>query len=126
MQGWRVWTASVPACSLPLCLTDPERGTEEHAHGFQARTHTSVAIRDSLTDMGIPFIEIRVSNVHTREPFQHHSYLAHKAVAVIAGLGTKGYGIWLPMILIQLAYPLDHDGGLRYQLRRTSLKKRVA
>uniref|UniRef100_A0A0W0FF80 Catabolic 3-dehydroquinase n=1 Tax=Moniliophthora roreri TaxID=221103 RepID=A0A0W0FF80_MONRR len=56
-----------------------------------AYTHTSVAIRDALLGVGIPFVELHVSNVHAREPFRHHSYLSDKAVAVIVGFGAKGY-----------------------------------
>ena len=56
-----------------------------------AFTHTSVAIRDALSGVSIPFIEIHISNVHTREPFRHHSYLSDVAVGVIVGLGTFGY-----------------------------------
>ncbi|KAJ6551572.1 catabolic 3-dehydroquinase 1 [Mycena capillaripes] len=56
-----------------------------------AYTHTSVAIRDAFLGVDIPFIEVHVSNVHAREAFRHHSYLSDKAVAVIAGLGVKGY-----------------------------------
>lgn len=54
-------------------------------------THTSVALRDALLGVEIPFIEIHVSNVHAREPFRNHSYLSDKAVGVICGLGTYGY-----------------------------------
>ncbi|KAI1170023.1 catabolic 3-dehydroquinase [Nemania sp. FL0916] len=56
-----------------------------------AFTHTSVAIRDALLGVDIPFVELHVSNVHAREPFRHHSYFQDKAVAVICGLGTYGY-----------------------------------
>jgi 3-dehydroquinate dehydratase-2 len=56
-----------------------------------AFTHTSVAIRDALLGVSIPFIEVHISNIHTREAFRHHSYFTDKAVAVIAGLGTYGY-----------------------------------
>ena len=56
-----------------------------------AYTHTSVAIRDALLSVSIPFIEIHISNVHAREPFRHHSYLSDKAVGVIVGFGTLGY-----------------------------------
>ncbi|WP_435947004.1 type II 3-dehydroquinate dehydratase [Dryocola sp. BD586] len=56
-----------------------------------AFTHTSVALRDALLAVEIPFIEIHLSNVHAREPFRHHSYLSDKAVGVICGLGADGY-----------------------------------
>jgi 3-dehydroquinate dehydratase-2 len=56
-----------------------------------AYTHTSVAIRDALTGVAIPYIEVHLSNVHKREPFRHHSYLSDQAVGVIAGLGASGY-----------------------------------
>ncbi|KAI0126314.1 catabolic 3-dehydroquinase [Xylariales sp. AK1849] len=54
-------------------------------------THTSVAIRDALLGVEIPFVELHVSNVHAREPFRNHSYFTDKAVAMICGLGAYGY-----------------------------------
>ncbi|ACQ98325.1 3-dehydroquinate dehydratase, type II [Burkholderia pseudomallei MSHR346] len=65
-----------------------------------AYTHTSVAIRDALAGVGIPFVEIHLSNVHRREPFRHHSYFSDQAEGVICGLGWKGY-------LYALEYALD-------------------
>lgn len=62
-----------------------------------AFTHTSVAIRDALLAVAIPFIEVHLSNVHARETFRHHSYLSDKAIGVICGLGGHGY-----------RYALDH------------------
>ncbi|HGE6052291.1 TPA: type II 3-dehydroquinate dehydratase [Vibrio cholerae] len=56
-----------------------------------AFTHTSVALRDALLGVTIPFIEVHLSNVHAREPFRHHSYLSDKAQGVICGLGAQGY-----------------------------------
>lgn len=56
-----------------------------------AFTHTSVAIRDALLSVAIPFIEVHLSNVHAREKFRHHSYLSDIATGVICGLGTNGY-----------------------------------
>ncbi|UUO24295.1 type II 3-dehydroquinate dehydratase [Colwellia sp. M166] len=56
-----------------------------------AFTHTSVALRDALLSVNIPFIEVHLSNVHARESFRQHSYLSDIAVGVISGLGTSGY-----------------------------------
>ncbi len=56
-----------------------------------AFTHTSVAIRDALAGVDVPFIEVHLTNVHKREAFRHHSYFSDVAVAVIAGLGPEGY-----------------------------------
>uniref|UniRef100_A0A0L0NRF0 Catabolic 3-dehydroquinase n=1 Tax=Candidozyma auris TaxID=498019 RepID=A0A0L0NRF0_CANAR len=56
-----------------------------------AYTHTSVAIRDALLGIAVPFIEVHITNVHRREPFRHHLYLLDVSVAVIAGLGAYGY-----------------------------------
>ncbi|MEO6023773.1 MAG: type II 3-dehydroquinate dehydratase [Burkholderiales bacterium] len=64
-----------------------------------ALTHTSVAIRDAFTAVGIPFIEVHISNVYAREPFRHHSYLSDVAVGMIAGLGVKGYELALDYAL---------------------------
>jgi len=60
-----------------------------------AFTHTSVAIRDALSGVNIPFIEIHLSNVHAREPFRKHSYFSDIAVGVISGLGPIGYSLGL-------------------------------
>ncbi len=60
-----------------------------------AFTHTSVALRDALLGVGIPFIEVHLSNVFAREPFRHHSYLSDIAVGVISGLGAHGYALAL-------------------------------
>lgn len=56
-----------------------------------AFTHTSVAIRDAIMGVDIPFIEVHISNVHARESFRHHSYFSDVAVGVICGLGIQGY-----------------------------------
>ena len=68
-----------------------------------AFTHTSVAIRDALLAVNIPFIEIHLSNVHAREPFRHHSYLSDIASGVICGLGADGYSYALQTAVKRLS-----------------------
>ena len=64
-------------------------------------THTSVALRDALAAVALPFIEVHLSNVHRREPFRHHSYLSDIATGVIVGLGAAGYRLALQYALGQ-------------------------
>ena len=67
-----------------------------------AYTHTSVAMRDAFAAVGIPFIELHLSNVHAREAFRHRSYFSDLAVGVITGLGAQGYEL-------ALAYAIEHE-----------------
>ena len=62
-------------------------------------THTSVALRDALAGVAIPFIEVHISNIHQREPFRHHSYLSGIARAVLCGFGVDGYRLAIDHLL---------------------------
>ncbi|MFT6915009.1 MAG: 3-dehydroquinate dehydratase-2 [Motiliproteus sp.] len=71
-----------------------------------AYTHSSIAIRDALAGVAIPFIEIHLSNVHQREPFRQHSYFSDLAIGVICGLGAQGYELALQAAIRHLQTPL--------------------
>ncbi len=64
-----------------------------------AYTHTSVALRDALAGVAIPFVEVHLSNVHARESFRHYSYFSDLAIGVICGLGHEGYRFALEYLL---------------------------
>lgn len=67
-----------------------------------AYTHTSVAMRDALAAVGLPFVEVHLSNIHKREAFRHHSYFSELADGVICGLGAQGYTLALQYALRKL------------------------
>ena len=90
-------------------LVDRIQGAKQDGTAFLivnagAFTHTSVAVRDALAAVGLPFIEVHLSNVHRRETFRHHSYLSDLALGTIVGLGAAGYRY-------ALEYALAHAGG---------------
>ena len=64
-------------------------------------THTSVSLRDALAGVAIPFVEVHLSNVYSREPFRHHSFFSDLAVGVISGFGSAGYDHALHFLLNQ-------------------------
>lgn len=70
-----------------------------------AYSHTSLAIRDALTGIGLPFVEVHITNVYAREPERRHSMLAPAAIGVVCGLGTYGY----ELALRGLAAMLEHS-----------------
>jgi len=72
-----------------------------------AFTHTSIALRDALAGVAIPFIEIHLSNVHQREPFRQHSYFSDLALGVICGLGAQGYELALQAAIRHLQSTLN-------------------
>ncbi len=67
-----------------------------------AFTHTSIALRDAILAVDIPFIEVHLSNIYTRESFRHHSWFSDIAKGVISGLGTEGYMLALDAIIKKL------------------------
>ena len=70
-----------------------------------AFSHTSIALRDALLAVNIPFIEVHLSNIYQREPFRHHSYFSDIAAGVIIGLGVLGYEIALRAVIHKLQFP---------------------
>lgn len=79
-----------------------EQGIRFMVFNPAAYTHTSVALRDAIAAVGIPFIEVHLSNVHARESFRHHSYFSDLAIGVISGLGSEGYLLALEYLLNKL------------------------
>jgi len=67
-----------------------------------AFAHTSIALRDALAGVNIPFFEVHISNIYRREAFRHHSYLADIAVGTLSGFGTDGYSLAMQAIINQL------------------------
>ena len=67
-----------------------------------AYTHTSIALRDALLGVAIPFVELHLSNTHARESFRHHSYLTDRAVGVVSGFGALSYSLALQGLIHHL------------------------
>lgn len=106
--------AAENSLSLESVQSNAEADLIEHIHNAAkdnvrfiiinpaAFTHTSVALRDALSGVDIPFIEIHLSNVHAREAFRERSYFSDIAVGVISGLGAQGYELALHAAINQL------------------------
>lgn len=86
-------------------LADNEDGIDAVIINPAAFTHTSVALRDALLAINKPFVEVHLSNIHSREPFREHSYFSDKAVGVICGLGHLGYDMALNYFIENLYKP---------------------
>lgn len=100
--------------SLEFVQRNGEGELVEYIHSLRGRvegavvnagaySHSSLAIRDALTGVGVPFVEVHISNVYAREPERRHSMLAPAAVGVVCGLGTLGYDLALRGLLAKLA-----------------------
>ena len=76
-----------------------------------AYTHTSVALRDAISAVGVPTVEVHISNVHKREEFRHHSYLSAVADAVIVGAGVDGYRLAIDHLVRKLTRDDLMQGG---------------
>ncbi|MFI4918252.1 MAG: type II 3-dehydroquinate dehydratase [Legionellales bacterium] len=68
-----------------------------------AFTHTSIALRDALCAVAIPFFEVHISNIYARESFRHHSYFSDIAIGIISGFGVRGYLLALQAIIDELS-----------------------
>lgn len=100
--------------SLEFVQRNGEGELVEYIHSLRGRvegavvnagaySHSSLAIRDALTGVGIPFVEVHITNVYAREPERRHSMLAPAAVGVVCGLGTFGYDLALRGLLARLS-----------------------
>ena len=109
-----VEVAKERACQLESFQSNAEHALVDRVHAAKgtvdfilinpgALTHTSIALRDVLLGVGIPFVEIHLSNVHSREDFRKTSYLSDVAVGVITGLGAMGYRLALEYAIAQHA-----------------------
>lgn len=112
-------TASKKGHSLEFIQSNAEHILIDEIHAARNRvdfiiinpaafTHTSVAIRDAILGVDIPFVEVHLSNVHTREPFRHHSFFSDVARAVICGMGVLGYQYALDFAMQEYEKSIAH------------------
>lgn len=88
---------------LVTWIQEARLGTDGIVINPAAYSHTSVAIHDALRAVALPVIEVHLSNIHTREPFRHHSYVSSVAMGVICGLGSAGYRLAIEAFAEKLA-----------------------
>lgn len=89
--GLSAWQSNHEGALVDRIQAARQDGTDFIVINAAAYTHTSVAVRDALAAVAIPFIEVHLSNLYRREPFRQHSYLSDLAVGLISGLGADGY-----------------------------------
>lgn len=89
--------------ALIECIHQAEGNSNFIIFNPASLTHTSLALRDALLSVNIPFIEIHLSNIYARESFRHHSYLSDIALGVICGFGADGYHIALQIAIKRLS-----------------------
>lgn len=89
--GLTAWQSNHEGALVDRIQAARQDGTDFIVINAAAYTHTSVALRDALAAVAIPFIEVHLSNLYKREPFRQHSYLSDLAVGLISGLGVDGY-----------------------------------
>lgn len=89
--GLTTWQSNHEGALVERIQAARQDGTDFIVINAAAYTHTSVAVRDALAAVAIPFVEVHLSNLYKREPFRQHSYLSDLAVGLICGLGADGY-----------------------------------
>ena len=103
----------------------PGKGVDFMILNPGAFTHTSIALRDAILGVGLPFIEVHLSNVHAREEFRRHSYFSDIAVGQIVGLGALGYELALRAAAARLAAALIHAFSLETAMDIRKVKKLI-
>ncbi|GAB1577504.1 MULTISPECIES: type II 3-dehydroquinate dehydratase [Bordetella] len=89
--GLTTWQGNHEGALVERIQAARQDGTDFIVINAAAYTHTSVAVRDALAAVAIPFVEVHLSNLYKREPFRQHSYLSDLAVGLVCGLGADGY-----------------------------------